>query len=61
MFVTLLKVGKKVILIRCYKEGEIAYLKGRQNKKIKKILLLPGIEPGLTRPQRDVIPLDHNS
>ena len=30
-------------------------------EKQKKKLALPGIEPGLARPQRDVIPLDHST
>lgn len=30
-------------------------------KEKNKILALPGIEPGLTRPQRGVLPLDHST
>ena len=30
-------------------------------KIIRFVLALPGIEPGLARPQRDVIPLDHST
>lgn len=30
-------------------------------KENKKEMALPGIEPGLARPQRDVIPLDHST
>jgi hypothetical protein len=40
-----------------YVQGCISGMGKIKNEK----MALPGIEPGLARPQRDVIPLDHST